>query len=223
MKSLQLSISLIVISVLFLSPTPNHAAAASAIDHINILTPQVALFDRFEIQFDVATAAAFLNLPYDPQKPAGLGNISGISVDALFTSPSGKALTQPAFYDQPYTNTIIDQQDHLIPSRAPLWAVRFTPQETGAWQLRLRATDASGTSYYPANGTLSFNVSGVSQNAYRRKGFLKVSARDWRYFEFQDGSPFIGVGYNADSAPRRRWPPKCRPMKPIRWTSFASG
>ena len=59
--------------------------------------------------------------------------------------------------------------------------------------MSVKATDAGGSA---TSKTLSFKVSGVTSNPYAEHGFLRVSKTDPRYFEFQDGTTFIGAGYN---------------------------
>jgi hypothetical protein len=180
------------------SATAAPAAAASSISNVQVLTPSLAVFEKFEVQFDLATTAANPDLPYDAEPPAGLAPGIGISVDALFSHDGWQtSLTQPAFFYQPYNHTVVNGQDHFTPSGPPRWAVRFAPQQAGAWQFRLRVQDASGVSYYPSPaGGAPFNVQGQSSNAYLRRGFVRVSAADPRYFEFEDGTPFVGVGFN---------------------------
>jgi len=125
-----------------------------------------------------------------------------VSVDGLFSRDGWETtIVQPAFYFQPYQHTQRDRGDHFTPSGPAIWALRFTPQQPGAWQCRLRAVDVGGTTYYPAMAEppLSFTVAEASTNpgsAYRRRGFLRVSRQDPRYFELQDDSPFLGVGFN---------------------------
>ncbi len=180
------------------TPVPSETPGRSpAIANVRTITPNVARYEKFEVQFDVGTQATNLDLPFDPSLPSGLQAIAGISVDAEF-SPDNWAtvIRQPAFWYQPYAFTVLDGQDHLTPSGPPRWAVRFAPQRAGTWQYRLRAQDANGTAVYPASGTLSFAVGSTSSNPYQQRGFLQVSTKDPRYFEFQDGTPFIGVGYN---------------------------
>jgi hypothetical protein len=170
-----------------------------AISNPNVTTPSVARYEKFEVQFDVATQAN-PNLPYDSASPPGITSGSGVSVDGLFSSDNwGTTLTQPGFVLQPYTYTDRSDRDHFTPSGAPHWAVRFAPQQAGAWQFRLRAQDASGTRYYPDQNSpaLSFTVGATSSNATIRRGFLRVSPTDKRYFAFQDGAPFVGVGFNG--------------------------
>ncbi len=151
----------------------------------------VGRFERLELTFDVVgTVASHLDWPYDPDLPPGLPAGMGISVDGLFSPDNWTTVyTQPAFLYQHYTYTVRDGRDHLYPDGAPVWKVRFAPPSTGTWRCRIRAADASGTVIYPASGDLSFTVvSSVNP------GFIHVSPNDPRYFEFDDGTPFIGVG-----------------------------
>ena len=192
------------------SPTPTRTVTSTAtppisgppgrspaIANVQTTTPKVARYEKFEVQFEVSTQATNLDLPFDPSLPPGLQAVSGISVDAEF-SPDNWAtiIRQPAFWDQSYVLTVRDGRDHLAPDGPPHWVVRFAPQQAGTWQYRLRAQDANGTTVYPVSGALSFTVGATSSNPYQQHGFLRVSARDPRYFEFQDGTPFIGVGFD---------------------------
>jgi hypothetical protein len=163
------------------------AAAGPSIRNVAAATSPVARYEKFEVRFEVTTVAANPSLPYDPNPPPGIPPGLGVSVEAQFSSDNwASVVTQPAFWDQPYTHTVRGGKDHFTPNGPPRWAVRFAPQQTGAWQYRLRAQDAGGTTYYPASGALTFTVSGESANPYTRRGFLRVSPNDRRYFEFQD-------------------------------------
>jgi hypothetical protein len=181
-----------------LAPANAASGAAPGISNVSAVATSVALYEKFEVQFDVSTVATQLDLPYDPAPPAGLRAGTGISVDAQFSRDNWATLiTQPAFLLQPYTRSLQEGREHFTPSGAPRWATRFAPQQAGTWQYRLRAQDAGGTTLYPASGSLSFTASGQSANPYLRHGFLRVGQHDKRYFEFQDGTPFVGVGYNG--------------------------
>jgi hypothetical protein len=172
---------------------------APFISNARIVGKDVAKHDRIEIHFDADTVASNLSLPFDAAPPPGMPAGIGVSVDGLFSPDNWTTvITQPAFLYQPYQRSMRAGNNHLIPDGPPRWVVRFAPQQSGAWQVRLRAQDAGGTTLYPAPGqrALTFNVAGQSANANRRRGFLRVSQSDPRYFEFQDGTPFIGVGYN---------------------------
>ncbi len=182
----------ILLAISLLLP-PAQPGIAPRISNLKVLTPEVAVYDRIELRFDVRTSAGYTNLPYDPTPPTGLESVSGISVDAIFTTPDGRRVTQPAFFYQAYTNLPANSQDGLLPDGRPQWQVRFTPQQPGTWRVRIRAVDADGMSL---SGETLVEVRGASQNPNRAKGFLRVSTRDRRYFEFADGSPFHPVGLN---------------------------
>jgi hypothetical protein len=168
------------------------------VENITIITPQVARYEKFEAHFDVTTIAPNLHMPYDANPPAGVEPEIGITVEVEFSPDNWKTIyTQPAFFEQPYNHTIHNGKDHFVPSQSPHWTVRFAPQQYGIWQFRIRAQDASGTTTFPTSTPLTFSVSGRSENTYVNKGFLRVSERDPRYFEFQNGQPFIGLGFNG--------------------------
>lgn len=182
--------------------------AAPDISNVRLLTPSVAEYEKVQVEFDVTTSATHLDLPFDAAPPEGLDAGMGVSVDALLSADNWKTtITQPAFFYQPFTYRAITYLDHFTPDGAPFWMVRFTPRQTGNWQMRLRVQDKGGTRMYPTEGALSFHVyaiedgryNGLRENPYTRHGFLRVSGNDPRYFEFEDGTPFIGLGYNAGS------------------------
>jgi hypothetical protein len=158
--------------------------------HANATT--VGRYEKFELTFDITgTTATHLDWPYDPDPPSGLPAGVGITMEGLFSPDDWSTVyTQPAFLYQPYSYTVHGEYDHLYPTGEPEWKIRFAPLSTGAWRYRIQATDASGTAVYPASGDLTFNV--VSSD---NPGFLHVSSTDTRYFEFEDGTPFIGVGH----------------------------
>lgn len=162
-------------------------------------TSNLARFDLFQVQFDVDTVAGTPDLPFDSNPPRGVRPGTGVTVDALLSPDHGRTtIVQPAFLYQAFTRTLVDGKDHLTPDGPPHWMVRFTPQQVGQWELRLRAQDAKGSVTFPPSraAPLTFQVEGDSADAYRRRGFLRVSPTDHRYFEFQDGTPFVGVGFN---------------------------
>lgn len=172
-----------------------------SISSVVLSTTSLAPYEKIEAQFQVNTVARNLDLPYDPAPPRGLTSGDGISVDALLSNDNWQTtIVQPAFFYQPFTFERIDNRDHWTPDGAPRWVVRFAPQSRGDWQMRLRAQDASGMTIFPLTGALTFTVQGDSSNPYTRNGFLRVSPDDHRYFEFDDGTPFVGAGFNESFA-----------------------
>jgi uncharacterized repeat protein (TIGR01451 family) len=171
-----------------------HAQGGGSLQIINVQASSATVerFEKLELTFDVTgTVASNLDWPYDPDPPPGLPSGVGITVDGLFSPDNWTTVyTQSAFLYQPYTYTVRNGYDHLYPAGDSIWKVRFAPPSAGAWRYRIQATDASGTTIYPVSGDLAFTVVSSSQ-----PGFLHVSPTDPRYFEFDDGSPFVGVGH----------------------------
>jgi len=123
-------------------------------------------------------------------------------VEGLF-SPDNWTTTipHPGFLYQAYerrcivNNTIVTNcpsngEEWLYPTGAPVWKVRFAPQRLGTWRYRVRVTDASGT-VQSAEGTFTVVPSTLPHN----RGFIRISSTDPGYFEYSDGTPFIGVGH----------------------------
>jgi hypothetical protein len=165
----------------------------------DIITPQIGVFDKFEFQFDISTSAANPSLPYDPNPPPGIQPGIGVNVDVLFSYDNWQtAIVQPAFLNQGYRHSVQNSKDHFIPEGSPRWTVRFTPQRAGNWQYRVRVEDSGGVRHHPdlISSAYTLSVAEQTNSRYARNGFLRVSTRDPRYFEFQDGTPFIGVGFN---------------------------
>jgi hypothetical protein len=68
-----------------------------------------------------------------------------------------------------------------------MWKVRFSPNKAGTWQYRLTAQDASGSTQ---SQNASFQVADSLSG-----GFVRVSQTDPKYFEFDNGSLFTGLGF----------------------------
>ncbi len=178
---------------------PTQAATALTIADVQANAASVGLYQKFQITFQVAdTVATHLDWPYDPAPPPGIPPAVGITVEGLFSDDGwATTLVQPAFLYQDYVRSQHGGQDHLYPQGEPVWMIRFAPLRSGDWRYRIRATDASGTVVYPADGDLSFTVMPSGDH-----GFVRVSAADPRYFEFDDGTPFVGVGHNTGFSDR---------------------
>lgn len=180
----------------------SHARGGAHPQILNVQTSTgtVGRFEKFELTFDITGAVASnLDWPYDPDPPSGLPAGVGITVDGLFSPDNWATVyTQPAFLYQPYAYSVHSGYDHIYPTGGPEWKIRFAPPLTGTWRYRIQATDGTGTTIYPASGDLTFTV--VSSDDL---GFLHVSPTDPRYFEFDDGTPFIGVGHGEGFGDRR--------------------
>ena len=157
----------------------------------------VGRYQLLERTFPVTTGAVSPLLPYDPSVPRYAANLRptedarrGVSVDALLLPPGqtdwSKAQTWPCYWQEDF-----DQAG--TPTGGAEWHLRFAPTQVGTWHYEIRAADASGSvTTAPATFTCVASSS---------KGFVHVSTRDSRYFEYSDGSPFIAAGSNAASGP----------------------
>jgi hypothetical protein len=168
-------------------------SAKAAVRILEISPPgQINKGGKLEIGFAIEDSAATNNFwPYDPLPPAGVAPATGISVEAVFTDPLGKQHRQPAFYYQRFLDEFRNGREWVYPTDEFEWKVRFTPHLAGTWKYRLVARDRSGTAESPVrNFTVAPSVS---------RGFVRVSAADPRYFEFEDGTFFPGLGLNLEA------------------------
>jgi hypothetical protein len=149
----------------------------------------VAKYEKQEITFDVTTLANNPQLPFDPSPPPGIVEISGVSVDGVFTSPTGKVWNQPGFYYQLFDDQLMGGAEWFYPTGQAVWKVRFTPDEIGVWQYYIKAQDSSGTTQ---SASRSFEVTASTNH-----GFIKSSETDPRYFEYSDGTYFPALGMNS--------------------------
>ena len=138
---------------------------------------RVGRFDLFELT--VRLDAAFDN-PYDPDQ---------IVLTATFTGPDGTAATVNGFIYQDYERKLEDGKEKLIPRGERVWKVRFAPQSLGTYRYRLTLKTRDGMATDPGG---SFECV-PSKNP----GFVRVSRRNPRYFEFSTGKPFFPIGHNV--------------------------
>ena len=146
---------------------------------------------KFEITFAISgSVATNPQMPYDPAPPPGIAANMGITVNADFSRDGFRTVhTIPAFLYQEFDYQVKGNRDWFHPLDQYTWRARFSPPAEGAWEYRLTATDASGTFTTP---TRTFTVAASTD-----RGFVRVSTRDPRYFEFENGDLFLGLGYNA--------------------------
>lgn len=150
-------------------------------------------YSKLEFGFEVQTRAQNLQFPYDPAPPPGIEPGIGVSVDLLFTPDDWETVfIQPAFHFQQFEQEVHDGEQWLYPTDDYEWRVRFTPHLPGEWQYKARMQDAAGEyESLPSR----FMVTAVAD-----PGFIRVSEADRRYFEFEDGTYFPGIGVNLSLA-----------------------
>ncbi len=172
------------------TPSRLHAVSTNAASYPNGQIPQ---YEKFEINFQVDTAAKNLQWPYDAAPPPGVEPGAGVTVNALFTPDNWQTVyIQPAFYYQAFVNENKDDQPWIYPTNDFMWKVRFAPNQAGSWQYKLTLQDARGK--FERAPTTFAVISSTD------KGFIRVSKHDTRYFEFDNGSYFPALGYNLSVA-----------------------
>lgn len=151
-------------------------------------TDRVPLFGKFELTFHVSGGGATMpQWPYDAAPPSGIPAGQGITVKGVFTDPSGRQFTQPAFLYQRFEDDVRNGRDWHYPTQDFRWKVRFAPNRVGTWTYKVVAQDRTGVAETAA-GTIVVEPS-------RNHGFVRVSRADSRYFEFDDGTFFTGLGF----------------------------
>lgn len=163
--------------------------ASGRIEVVREAPPAVPNFGRVEVDFRVTTVATMPHWPYDATPPNGVPSGEGISADGVFVDPAGREFRQPAFQFQRFEDAIRDGRDWHYPTTEMVWKVRFTPNRAGSWKYRLTVQDRQGPAETPWK---TFVVEPSTS-----RGFVKVSRADSRYFEFDDGSFFSGLGFQV--------------------------
>jgi hypothetical protein len=119
--------------------------------------------------------------PYDPE----VADIQG-----HFTGPSGTTMDVPAFYYQAYRRTQTkDGFEQLIPVGKSCWKVRFAGMEPGPYTYTISVRDALGEI---RSDTRKFTVTPPKDP----RGYVRVSTKDPKYFEFENGQFFYPIGIN---------------------------
>ena len=148
------------------------AAPAPALGLEVLGSDRPGLYER--IEFRLPAGGAWAN-PYDP---------ADVEADLDVTLPSGRRVTVPAFFMVPFetaTGTGEPGPDWLYPSGTGEFRARFAPSEAGRHTAKARLRDRAGQRESPE---LSFEAVPTD-----RKGYLRVSRRDPRFFGFDVECP----------------------------------
>jgi hypothetical protein len=164
----------------------------------------VPMYEKFEVSFDVeGLAAKNVYMPYDGESIPGLAPKVGVTIDGLFLEPGnsdwGKAIVQPAFLYQPMLADA--ERGFTYPVGKSVWKVRFAPEKKGDWKYRIRVQDAGVCgNQWPSDKWVesaegNFKVTDAQKDNH---GFVQVSPNDSRYWQFTDGSQYLGVGHEVN-------------------------
>ncbi len=165
-----------------------------AIANITLSSNTVERWTPLEISFEIiGSAATNRQHPYDPTPEPGLESLDGITADALFTPDNWSTVyRRPAFWRQPYSRELRSGEEWLYPTGAAGWCARFSPPSPGPWQFRIEVTEAKGSSVSTV-GSFTVTEAVTPDN----RGPVRVAINDLRYFEYADGTPYLGAGHGA--------------------------
>ncbi|WP_428327641.1 DUF5060 domain-containing protein [Mucilaginibacter sp.] len=136
--------------------------AQPKINGFKLLSRSVKVYEKAE--WDIKVSAAYIN-PYDQKD---------ITLNLLLTSPSGKPIVLPCYYENGDTTSA-------------LWKARFTPQETGKYSYTFSVHNIKGE----ATSAAGYFVAAPSS----KPGFLHKNSF-WT-FKFDNGQLFRGIGENV--------------------------
>ena len=139
----------------------------------NISSTTIPLYSKFET--GISLTKTFTN-PYNPDI---------ISIEAQFTSPTGKLYTVYGFYYQDYQKIITAPFWNPITTPFP-WRIRFSPNETGTWSYTIAAKENISNT----TGTTSLQTFVCTNST--NPGYLSVSSNK-RYLQYSNGSSFFGI------------------------------
>ncbi len=134
---------------------------------------------RYEkVEFSIAGGGPWTN-PFDPAEA---------DVSLEIKTPSGKTVLLPAFWHQPCEREAAGggrKEEWLYPAGPAHFRARYAPMETGTFscKARIKGRESKAVAFEAA--------------ASAHKGYVRVSAKDPRFFELDDGTPFFPIGHNT--------------------------
>lgn len=123
---------------------------------------------------------------------AGAFDPNQADLTVLLKTPDGKQLVLPAFFCQDYERKKLNQSreraDWCYPVSRGDWKARFAPSETGSYSATAQLKDHAGVIQ---SDSIRFDCKPSS-----KKGFVRVSQKDPRFFQTSDGTDFFAIGQN---------------------------
>lgn len=158
------------------------------ITQIHSRTPDPHVREMYELKFHLPDRYTD---PFDPQK---------IDAGAEVITPSGKKHQINAFFYQPHYRLEDELGEPVEPDGPPEWRIRYCPIETGKHTIHLHAKDMWGS--VSVSNAVTFNAAAARVPQIQQ--FVRVSKKDNRYFELDDGSLYYPIGHNIRSATDQR-------------------
>jgi hypothetical protein len=144
---------------------------------LSLPTQQPEVFERVEL---LVSGVPLASNVFDP---------AVIALDLEVTSPSGKTLRLPGFFQQEYDRRLEGGKEALAPRGEAGWRFRWLPVEPGPHKLVATAGLAGQTA---ARGEAS-----IEAVPSKRRGFVRVEPEGKRYFRLDDGTPLFLNGLCA--------------------------
>ena len=136
-------------------------------------------FEKFELNFTL------------PDRYVDPFDTNAVNVTARFRGPDGRVADVNGFYLRDFYREIKETGERIVPQGPPHWCVRFAPPVPGHYEYTLHVRDACGEASW---GPGAFDAGPAESH-----GFVRVSKKDPRFFEFDDGTPFFPIGHNIRS------------------------
>jgi hypothetical protein len=150
-----------------------------SIETVHVNRETVPCFEKFEITF---------RLPDRYKNPFDRDEVRAY---ASFEDPDGNTIQVDAFFARDYYREVDNAGDRVYPQGEPFWCVRYAPVKEGVHKYSLVVRDE--------NGEGAWGPRTLTAVAPKERGFVHVSKKDPRYFEFDDGTFFFPVGHNIRS------------------------
>lgn len=164
-------------------PTPYLRAEPLAIRDVRLSAPEVPRLGLEEIEVD---AHGTFENPFDP---------TDVALDAHVTPPNGKPYDVPGFFYRPFDRKLDGKNEVLTPAGPGRWLVRITPKEEGNHRVEITFRDRTGT---VKSSELRFLATPATA-----PGMVRVSPRDRRFFEYDDGTAYYPIPANIGWASSR--------------------
>ncbi|MFZ4506351.1 MAG: cellulase family glycosylhydrolase [Fimbriimonas sp.] len=156
--------------------TPYSQQSPLALKSVSVITQPAIAMHPVELRVD--WSGTFGN-PFDPADAA---------LDAVITPPSGARYSIPGFFYVPQSRELKDGKEVVTRAGDPDWRVRFLPKEAGDYSIVVTVRDRSGSQ--------SKKIT-VPIKPGSGAGLVRISKRDPRYLEMENGHPFFPIGANV--------------------------
>jgi hypothetical protein len=155
---------------------------------------EVKKYHKVEIGAQLPSAVVTQLVSFLQKRGKGLNpfNPSDVSLECVFTAPSGKKETVYGFYYQPYKRDMRSNTWVNDTTSYP-WRIRFSPDEIGNWQLVVqlivKGQEVAKSTHF------SFNTIKSNHKGYLERSYIGNN-QDRYLFYHETGETFFGIGHN---------------------------